>query len=136
MNMWFYQLSHIQWPLGEYCLQVWQSEVGQWPPGRICSSERPVPGDCIVFFYAPSDCPAPGFYGWAVVTEWSDDDSVLGFRPVAPSDHLKMDPWWNDTAREIANEIRGKFKQGTLWHVPQDLAAKIGRGISSWVAGK
>ena len=55
------------------------------------------------------------------------------FRPVAPSDHLKMHPWWDSAAKEVADAVRGKVKQGTLWEVPDDLAAVISAGITAWL---
>lgn len=87
----------------------------------------------MAFFYAPSGGLEPGFYGWAVILDWHQDGRGLYFRPVAPSDHLKMHPWWDDEAREVANRIRGKVKQGTLWRVPEDLAKDIAVGMTGWV---
>ena len=55
------------------------------------------------------------------------------FRPVSPSDHLKMHPWWDDDAKRVADGVRGKVKQGTLWEVPDDLAKAISVGITSWL---
>jgi len=56
------------------------------------------------------------------------------FRPVSPSDQLKMHPWWDDGAKEIADKVRGKVKQGTLWEVPDELAADISAGITAWLS--
>ena len=36
-----------------------------------------------------------------------DDSKTLYFRPVAPTNHLKMHPWWNDEAQDLAKEVRG-----------------------------
>jgi hypothetical protein len=95
----------------------------------------PAPGDKVVFFYAPAGGSEPGFYGWAVVLQWSADgeDQRLYFRPVPPSDHLKMDPWWDAEASRIVNQIRGGVAMGTLWPVPNDLALAISKGIAAWV---
>jgi hypothetical protein len=87
----------------------------------------------MVFFYAPSGGNDPGFYGWAVVLEWLEDGSYLYFRAVAPSDHLKMHPWWDDDARALADEIRGKMKQRTLWLVPEELVNQLRKGFTSWL---
>src|SRR5690349_22533591 len=82
----------------------------------------------------PSRGDEPGFYGWAIVLTTHEDERGMYFRPVSPSDHLKMDPWWNDEAKTLADEIRGKVKQGTLWRIPDLLATRISSGIISWLA--
>ena len=77
----------------------------------------------------------PGFYGWAVSLEWyPNTDSPLYFRPVAPSDYLKMWPWWNQAAADLADDVRGTMKQGTLWRIPQPLAEKLRSGLAEWIA--
>jgi hypothetical protein len=93
----------------------------------------------VVFFYAKSAGTDPGFYGWAVVLEWypapdSSEKDQLYFRPTAPSDFLKMHPWWDKDAEQVADDIRGKMKQRTLWLVQPELAAKVRRGVSTWLA--
>jgi hypothetical protein len=40
-----------------------------------------------------------------------------------------------DAAKQIANEVRGTVKQGTLWKVPEGLAKKICGGITAWLTG-
>ncbi|HXE74707.1 MAG TPA: hypothetical protein VNN18_03585 [Candidatus Xenobia bacterium] len=136
MAMWFYQMSQEQWPPGSYRLDIWENERWTWPVGRKVSSESPKPGDRIVFFYAPAGGREAGFYGWAILLDWRHDDEGqrIYFRPVAPSDHLKMHPWWDDTAKEIAEKVRGAVKQGTLWEVPNDLAAAISAGVTAWLS--
>ena len=57
------------------------------------------------------------------------------FRPVAPSDHLKMHPWWDADAQALADQIRGKVKQGTFWRVAEDLSATLRRSITRWASG-
>jgi hypothetical protein len=96
------------------------------------ADEPPKPGDVVVFFYAPSGGSDPGFYGWAVITEWLpvEDRAEMYFRPVAPSDQLKMFPWWDDEARSLADRIRGKVKRGTLWRVEGGLVPALRKGIS------
>lgn len=90
----------------------------------------------MVFFYAPSGGQDPGFYGWAIIMEWLELESTveLRFRPVSPSDHLKMHPWWNESASRLADAIRGKVKQGTLWLVPDDKVSELRSGITSWLS--
>ncbi len=136
MPMWLYQMNQKQWPPESYRLDIWENERWTWqvPTVRRRGSTRgPEPGDRVVFFYAPAGGPEPGFYGWATVLDWHDDERGMYFRPVSPSDHLKMHPWWDHAAREIADEVRGKVKQGTLWEVPDNLAKKICAGITAWL---
>jgi hypothetical protein len=78
--------------------------------------------------------PDPGFYGWAVITEWYERDQFTGmyFRPVAPSDYLKMNPWWDAEARKLADDIRGRVKQGTLWFVTSEYASRLRAGVHAW----
>jgi hypothetical protein len=132
--MWLYQMDQRQWSPNSYRVDIWENERWSWPVGRKASTGTPDAGDRIVFFYAPSGGVEPGFYGWAVVLDWHEDERGLYFRPVAPSDHLKMHPWWNAAAKEVADEIRGKVKQGTLWQVPSNLAVAISTGITAWVS--
>lgn len=133
MTMWLYQMDQQKWPPNSYRLDIWENERWSWPVGRKGSGGSLRAGDRIVFFYARSGGIEPGFYGWAVVLDWHEDERGMYFRPVAPSDHLKMHPWWDDAAKRIADEIRGKVKQGTLWQVPDDLARTISIGITRWL---
>src|SRR5438034_3886935 len=122
MSMWLYQMNQSEWPPNSYRLDIWENERWSWPVGRIVGTGAPKAGDRVVFFYAPTGGVEPGFYGWAIVLEWLEDERRLYFRPVAPSDHLKMHPWWDDRARDVANQTRGGVKQGTRWHVPDEVA--------------
>jgi hypothetical protein len=133
-----YQISQKLWPPRRFRLEIWEGERWQWPVGRKSSAGKsPQAGDIVVFFYPPTGGGDPGFYGWAVVQEWNVESSApLYFRPVSPSDHLKMHPWWDQSARKLAERIRGKFKQGTLWLVPEELVPELRRGITAWVGNK
>jgi hypothetical protein len=134
MANWMYQLNQKNWPPSRYRLEIWEGERWVWPVGqRLVQGNKLIPGDTIVFFYAPSGGNDPGFYGWAVVLEWLEDASHLYFRAVAPSDHLKMHPWWDENAQNLADRIRGKMKQRTLWHVEDELVAELREGVTSWV---
>jgi hypothetical protein len=133
--MWLYQMNQAQWPPNSYRIDIWENERWSWPIGKRASTRKPEAGDRIVFFYAPAGGNEPGFYGWGVILNIYDDARGMYFRPVYPSDHLKMHPWWNSTARTIANQIRGTVKQGTLWAVPDDLAVTIATNITAWLSG-
>lgn len=134
MTMWLYQMDQSQWPPNSYRLDIWENERWSWPVGRKASAASPAPGDRVVFFYAPKGGEAPGFYGWAIVLDWHQDGRGMYFRPVSPSDHLKMHPWWDADAKDIADAVRGKVKQGTLWEVPDKLTAAISAGITRWIS--
>jgi hypothetical protein len=131
--MWLYQMDQGQWSPNKYRLEIWERERWTWRVGRKASTGTPKPGDSVVFFYAPRGGPEPGFYGWALVLGWDEDERSMHFRPVAPSDHLKMDPWWDPAAKDIADKVRGKVKRGNLWEVRKDLSEDISRGITAWL---
>ncbi len=135
MSAWLYQISQEQWSPQRYRVEIWEGTTWNWPVSRkVPADQNPEPGDTLVFFYAPSGGDDPGFYGWAVIHEWLSDESSVYFRPTAPSDHLKMHPWWDDEAQAVANEIRGKVKQGTLWLIESELEQRIREGFTSWIA--
>jgi len=130
-STWLYQINQEWWGPQEYRLEIWEGERWAWPVRRkIGAAEPPEAGDVVVFFYAPSGGPDPGFYGWAVITEWfpGEGQDEMDFRPVAPSDHLKMHPWRDDDARAVADRIRGKEKQGTLWRVDNEYLQALREG--------
>jgi hypothetical protein len=136
MSLWLYQINQTAWSPNRYRLEIWEGERWASPVGQAAwGGTTPQPGDIVVFFYAPAGGTDPGFYGWAVILEWLADSKELYFRPVAPSDQLKMRPWWSDAARTLADNIRGKMQQRTLWHVSEDLATELRGGLQSWVNG-
>lgn len=136
MSSWLYQLSTDRWSPERYRLEIWEGERWNWSVGtKPLKAPLPKPGDIVAFFYAPSGGTDPGFYGWAIVLEWyGASDSPLYFRPSAPSDRLKMDPWWDDEAKIIADQIRGQVKQSTLWPISDKEALAIRRGIARWLS--
>jgi hypothetical protein len=136
--MWLYQLTQAEWPVNSYRLDIWEGERWSWEVKKVSGTQDvPVPGDTICFYYAKSGCPAPGFYAWAVVLQCVEERDIrrIYFRPVAPSDQLKMRPWWDDEARRVAGAIRGPVPRGTLWPVSDELAAAVGAGFERWVHG-
>jgi len=136
MAMWLYQMNQGQWSPNKYRLDIWEGERWVWPVGKKLSTESPTPGDRVVFFYAPAGGTERGFYGWAIILDWREDEEGerrMYFRPVAPSDHLKMHPWWDETAKGIADRVRGAVKRGTLWEVPGDLSSAITGGVTAWL---
>ena len=133
MSTWMYQINQKWWPPERYRLEIWEDERWAWRVGRVVSKgEQLRPGDTVVFFYAPAGGADAGFYGWAVCLEWLDQEKTLFFRPVAPSNQLKMFPWWDENARKIADEIRGSVKRGTMWLVPERIVSILRHGITGW----
>jgi hypothetical protein len=139
MATWLYQINQQQWPPEKYRTDIWEGEEETWPVGRLArgDSEEPQPGDVVVFFYAPTGGWDWGFYGWAVIVGWHsrDEDKEIRFRPTSPSDRLKMDPWCDREAKALADEIRGRVKQGTMWKVPDHLVPRLRSGLVTWAAG-
>jgi hypothetical protein len=138
MSYWFYQMNQEDWKPERFRVEIWENERWRYGVGRLIGSERPNSGDSVVFFYAKTHGPNPGFYGWAVVLEYYEkesDEKFLYFRPVAPTNHLKMHPWWNGEAENVANEVRGAVYQGTLWKVSERHWGRIRNGITTWVGG-
>jgi hypothetical protein len=135
MSTWLYQMSQTFWNPQRYRIEIWEGQTWQWDVGKVIShGNETAPGDIVVFFYAKSGGTEAGFYGWAVILEWLEQIKQVSFRPVAPSDHLKMDPWWNMEAEKLSDMIRGSVKQATMWHVKEDLAKDLRSGMTAWLA--
>jgi hypothetical protein len=141
MATWLYQLTQKEWSPERYRFDIWENERWKWhlrhddgENMRILGDERPEPGDVVIFFFAAQDCDEPGFYGWAVVLNaWNEEARELYFRPVAPSDQLKMHPWGNEDGMKLSNEIRNP-SQGTLRKLSLSDAKRIRSGILAWIA--
>lgn len=135
MSTWLFQLSPKVWSPEEYRQEVWQGQTCNWPLRRRPSAANsPALGDTLLLFYSATGGKDPGFYGWAVVLQWvPQSPTPLCFRPAPPSDYMKMHPWWDEEAAELANAIRQPVKVGTLWRVPDALVARIREGVRRWV---
>ena len=84
MSMWLYQMNQKLWEPQRYRVEIWEGERWSWSVCRAVGAveEPPRPGDTVVFFYAPAGGHDPGFYGWAVITEWLPEHDEMYFRPV------------------------------------------------------
>jgi hypothetical protein len=136
MATWLYQLSGKNWSPNRYRFEIWEGERWSWDVNSISKHDHDDPkvGDVVVFFYAKSKSSDPGFYGWGVILEWYPADiSILYFRPTSPSDYLKMHPWSDKKAMELADKIRKPIKQGTLFLVQEELEGELRDGISTWL---
>jgi hypothetical protein len=139
MATWLYQMNQKEWPPECYRVEVWEGKRCCFRKGRITRrSKGPEPqlGDTLVFFYAPSLGQDPGFYGWGVVLAWPKEEELIYFRPVSPSDWLKMDPWWDKEAKSLVDKIRGRAPQGTMWRVDDSLVPKLRDATAAWLQGR
>lgn len=119
MSTWLYQLNATKWSPETFRYEIWEGKPWYWEYGQKRGDEELKPGDTLVFFYAPSGCPEidQGFYGWAVLERHDAKSQTLYFLPAAPTNHLKMDPWWSADSKKLVDAIRGKMTQATLFYV-------------------
>jgi hypothetical protein len=161
MSMWLYQFEQNEWTPELFRRDIWEGEPWHFRCGQIrCGNnqvssrgqEAPKLGEVVFFFFARTDCSDPGIYGWGVIDriekarQDGDGGRVLEledrlyFIPSAPTNHLKMDPWWDDEARGITDEIRGGLTTATLFQargatgVPEDMIRRIRDGIKRWLS--
>lgn len=134
MSTWLYQLNAQDWSPEAFRYEIWEGKSWHWGYGRKQDKTEPETGDTIVFFYAPSRCKDPGFYGWAVLERHHEKNQSLYFVPAAPTNYLKMDPWWNSTAESLAKDIRGKMTQATLFKISDEQRAHLRAAIRSHLA--
>jgi hypothetical protein len=93
MSTWLYQLSQdSQWPPERFRFEIREQQSWHWTHGVKRGAESPMLGDTIVFFCSRTGGTGFGIYGWAVVDDYNPDWKTIYFTPVAPTDHLKMDP--------------------------------------------
>lgn len=133
MSTWLYQLNQNQWPPGTFRYEVNEAQRWSWDYGQKRGEATPATGDTVVFFYSPSGGGDPGIYGWAVVERCDTESQTLYFIPTAPTNWLKMDPWWDAEAKRVCDAIRGAMKQATLFEVSDALVPRIRRGIRRWL---
>jgi len=128
MGFWLYQMNSKVWSHERYRAEVWEGNDTTWDTSKITPARRfPELGDVVVLFYAKVSAD-PGIYGWAIVL-WCDGKEIR-FRPASPSDHLKMNPLWNDKVSGIVDQIRGGMPQGTMWEIPTDLMGRLRQMIT------
>lgn len=136
MSTWLYQLNQKDWPPATFRYEIWENERWHWTYGEKRGDDPIRVGDVVVFFYAPASGNAPGIYAWAVVERWDEQSKTIYFIPTAPTNHLKMDPWWDGNAQSVVDEIRGNMKQATLFFVTDNAACKVRQGIKRWLSGQ
>ena len=135
MNMWLYQLNAKLWSPGVFRYEVSETQRWSWGCGKKIGKSTPAVGDTVVFFYSKTDCSDPGIYGWAIIERFDPVSKTLYFIPTAPTNWLKMDPWWDDEAILVCEKIRGNMKQATLFPIRSALIPRIRKGIRKWLKG-
>jgi hypothetical protein len=120
MSVWLYQMSHRDWPPERYREEVWEGELSSWPAGKVIGGTNPEPGDSMVLWYARTGNPDPGMYGWGVVVGTSaiQRRKRIRWRPVTPSDYLKMNPLLDDETAAIVDQVRKGMPRATMWPIP------------------
>lgn len=135
MSTWLYQLNPQDWSPETFRFEIWEGQRWHWGYGNKRSPDVPEIGDTLIFFYAPSGGDDPGIYGWAVLERCDVENRMLYFIPVAPTNRLKMDPWWDEKeTKQIADRIRGTMKQATLFPISLQDAKRIRGGIRRWLS--
>lgn len=137
MAMWLHQLNQTSWPPQKFRFDIWENRRIHWEHGKIQSIQSdtlPERGDTVCFFYAEKGGKEPGIYGWAVI-EWCDEVDVC-FTPTTPTNHLKIDPWWDGkggTVSKLVDAIRGNQPRATMFEVPAQVVPGIKQGIKKWL---
>ena len=75
----------------------------------------------------------PGIFGWGIILGFQEDRGYIVFRPVYPSDFLKIYPIWDPDISALLDSIRGPVKVGTIWEVSNADAEKIKQKVREWV---
>ncbi len=129
MSAWLYQLNPKKWTPETFRYEIWEGKQWGWIVGSKRGDNVPSAGDTIFFFYAKSGGNDPGIYGWAVLERYDERNQMLYFIPCAPTNWLKMDPWWDDNAVDIVDRVRGKMKQATLFKIDSIDVNRIRQGL-------
>ena len=129
--MWLYQMSQAEWPEAQFRLEIWEGGSVYWPTRRVVGKSRPQPGDRMVCWYAQTGAALPGLVGWGLVLAYMPDREEICWRPVVPSDELKMAPLFDNDLAIWVDKVRGRFKQSTMWQMSEDAADFISERIVS-----
>jgi len=133
MSRWFYQMSETSWPSENYRREVSEGKVVRWPTRkRMFAHESPAAGDIIICFYAPAACDRPGVCGFGIVTKYLPKTRRLDWLVLPPTNALKLRPWWDERAREIAELVRAQSPRGTMYALPAVIDSDLRRGLFAW----
>jgi hypothetical protein len=132
MAAWLYQMAEGEdWTPEEYRLEVWEGNHVTWPHRKIVlkTAADPAPGEPIVLFFAKSGTEYPGICGLGVMLKLLSHREKIGFRPVFPTDLLKMAPIWDTEIEELVNEVRGPSPRATMWSMTPEQYARFCKRI-------
>jgi hypothetical protein len=135
MSMWLYQINQQVCGPSAFGPSCGKGRSGVGRSAASAPQNRPEAGDTVVFYCTKSKGSDPGFYGWAVVAEYYEPAGELYFMPTAPTNYLKMTPWCDEEAEALADRIRGKMKQATLFQINNDVRDDVRDGIRRWLRG-
>jgi hypothetical protein len=124
-------MSADLWKESQYRLQVWESTPVFWPARQIRGPLLPAPGDRMLCWYVRTGGETPGLCGWGIVLSFDEESNEIAWRPVYPSDLLKMRPLFDESISARIDEVRGKFAQGTMWMIERSDADWLMEKIAS-----
>lgn len=128
-------MAVANWLSSEYRQEVWEENTIRWNVGKIYTKNNKSiePGDIVYLFYAKTRNEEPGIYGWGIINKYNKLRKRIDYRPVFPSDYLKMNPIWNKKISEVVDNIRGGMKQGTMWEIEEEYIKKLNKTIHNWL---
>ena len=137
MTLWLYQMNATKWPLERYRAEVWEGSVTQnWTLGESPRKPKDISaGDLIILFFVKAGTRDSGIYGWAIVTFFDKELEQIHFRPVPPSDYLKMNPVPEEEVNGIIRKIRGRFAQMAMFKVNDEEFQELRQKIAEHVYG-
>lgn len=136
MSTWLYQLNAQEWSPETFRYEIWEGQRWHWGYGSKRGDAKLAVGDTLIFFYAPTKCADPGFYGWAVLERHREEDCLLYFTPAAPTNRLKMDPCWNERGiKALVDQIRGRMTQATLFLIGPDELRQLRAALRRHLGG-
>jgi hypothetical protein len=128
MAMWLYQMSSDYWAPERYREEVWEGDESSFTRGTVRTGDTPESGDSILLWYAKTKAKGePGIYGWGVLLGVRED--IIRWRPVFPSDYLKLDPLFDRELSDLIVSIRGPMPQGTMWSLSKSEVETLRRRI-------
>ncbi len=119
MACWLYQINARNYSQERYRAEVWEGSVTQnWTLGESPNKPKDISlGDLIIFLFVKAGRRDPGIYGWGIVTFFDKELEEIHFRPVPPSDYLKMNPVPEDKVHGIVGTIQGGFAQKAMFKI-------------------
>ena len=89
-----YQMTADNYSPEEFRSEIWEGGLIKWPSGKISSKagQEIAPVDIVILVYVRSGAQEPGIFGWGIILGFQKDKGHIVFRPVYPSDFLKIYP--------------------------------------------